>query len=103
MQEILMESSAGILITDEQYRVIWANKFEEDFYRKTFGSPIGLYVVDCHKEMNREKIAAFLDQFKTGEIKGFTKYAHGMVITYSSYFKDNVFAGIVRTRIRTPK
>ena len=92
--------SAGILVTDENFKVIWANDFEYRRYKKEL---LGLYVVDCHKEKNHAKIKEFLEKFKTGELKEHTKIAHGMVITYSSYFKDDKFAGIVRTRILMPK
>lgn len=97
LSNALQDSSAGMVVTDADFNVIWANKFEEEFYEKPI---IGLWIVDCHKESNREKIIEFIEKFKTGELKSFTKVAVGMLITYSSYFKDGQFAGIVRTRIR---
>lgn len=98
--EIFKDISAGLLVTDADFNVLWANAFEEEFY----GKPVmGLWAVDCHKEENRQKIANFIDRFKTGELKSFTKIAFGMVITYSSYFKHGEFAGMVRTRIYLPE
>lgn len=102
-KEIFRDISAGLLITDKDFKVVWANKFEEDFYRRPIEEMIGIPVVDCHKEQNREKIVDFLQKFKTGGMKEFTKLAHGIVITYSSYYQDQEFAGIIRTRIRLPK
>ena len=96
-QEVFEDISAGLLVTDADFKVVWANKFEKEVYKKPL---IGLWVVDCHQEKNREKILEFLERFKSGELKEFTKTAHGMIITYSSYFRDGEFAGIVRTRIR---
>ena len=98
--EIFKDISAGLLVTDADFNVIWANTFEEEFYGKPV---VGLWVLDCHKEENRQKIADFIARFKTGELKSFTKIAFGMVITYSSYFKDGEFAGMVRTRIYLPE
>jgi len=98
--QIFRGISAGLLVTDENFKVIWANDFEYQRYKKEL---LGLYVVDCHQEKNREKIKEFLEKFRTGELKEFTKSAHGMVITYSSYFRDGKFAGIVRTRIPLPR
>ncbi|NLI90809.1 MAG: hypothetical protein GX434_01000 [Peptococcaceae bacterium] len=103
LMEILKDISAGILITDPDFKIIWANQFETDFYRMSLDQMKGLWVVDCHKEENKEKIKSFLADFKTGEMKEFTKTANGMIITYSSYQKDGQFGGIVRTRIRLPK
>ena len=93
----LMESSAGVIVTDKDFKVIWGNAFEEEYYKKPV---IGLDVVDCHKEENKDKIRTFLQEFKTGQRKSFTKVAVGMLITYSSYYIDGEFAGVVRTRIR---
>jgi PAS domain S-box-containing protein len=101
-QDIFQNISAGILVTDADFKVIWANKFEEDYYHLPLEEMIGLKVVDCHKKENRAKIRGFLEKFKTGELKEFTKIAMGMVITYSSYFVKGEFAGIVRTRIKMP-
>jgi len=98
--QIFRGISAGLLVTDANFKVIWANDFEYRYYKKEL---LGLYVVDCHKEENREKIKDFLEKFRTGELKEFTKIAQGMVITYSSYFKDGAFAGLVRARIPLPK
>ncbi|TGE34525.1 hypothetical protein [Desulfosporosinus sp. Sb-LF] len=98
--EVFKDISAGILVTDADFNVVWANTFEEKFY----GKPVmDLWAVECHKEENRQKIADFVARFKTGELKSFTKIAFGMVITYSSYFKDGEFAGMVRTRINLPE
>lgn len=97
LREALMESSAGILVTDQDFKVVWANAFEEEYYKKPV---IGLDVVDCHKEEDKDKIRSFLQEFKAGERKSFTKVAVGMLITYSSYYIDGEFAGVVRTRIR---
>ncbi|AGA69041.1 hypothetical protein Desdi_1548 [Desulfitobacterium dichloroeliminans LMG P-21439] len=94
------ESSAGLLVTDANFKVIWANRFEEEFYKKTV---IGLDVLDCHRPENREKIRDFLTKFQAGEMKEFTKTAVGMLITYSSYTVNGEFAGLVRTRIRLVK
>lgn len=99
-KEIFRDISAGLLVTDADFKVVWANKFEEDYYGKSLDTMIGLQVVDCHKEKNRAEIADFLQKFRTGELKEFTKAAAGMIITYSSYYEDGKFAGIVRTRIR---
>ena len=93
----LMESSAGVIVTDKDFKVIWGNAFEEEYYKIPV---IGLDVVDCHKEENKDKIRTFLQEFKTGQRKSFTKVAVGMLITYSSYYIDGEFAGVVRTRIR---
>ncbi|WP_088189681.1 hypothetical protein [Desulfosporosinus sp. FKA] len=98
--EVFKDISAGLLVTDADFNVIWANKFEEQFYGKPV---VGLRAIDCHKEENRQKIAGFVERFKTGELKSFTKIAFGMVITYSSYFKNGEFAGMIRTRIYLPK
>jgi len=100
LEKAYYESSAGLLVTDADLKVIWANRFEEEFYNKPV---IGLDVVDCHKSENREKIREFIGRFKTGEMKEFTKTAIGMIITYSSYTIDGEFAGLVRTRIRMPQ
>lgn len=102
LQEIFTGISAGLIVTDADFKVIWANKFEQDFYNFTLPEITGLWVVNCHKEENRERISQFLQLFKTGEIKEFTKTVSGMVITYSSYYQGGVFAGIVRTRINLP-
>ena len=99
--EIFRDISAGLLVTDKDFKVVWANKFEEKFYGKTLQKD--MWVVDCHKEENKTFIESFLEKFKTGELKEFTKIAVGMVITYSSYFENQEFAGIVRTRIKMPK
>lgn len=97
LEEVLQEIDAGILITNADFNVIWANKFEEDYYKKPV---LGLWVVDCHQESNKEKITEFLERFKSGELKTFIKTTpHGMRITYSSYFEEGKFAGIVRTRM----
>lgn len=100
LEKACYESSAGVLVTDADFKVIWANRFEEEFYNKPV---LGLDVVECHKSENRDKIREFLAKFKTGELKEYTKIAVGMVITYSSYTKEGEFAGLVRTRIRLPK
>lgn len=100
LQKAFYESSAGLLVTDAEFKVIWANHFEEEFYKKQV---IGLDVVDCHMVENRDKIREFLEKFKAGEMKEFTKTANGMIITYSSYTRDGKFAGLVRTRIWMPK
>lgn len=100
LEQAFHKSSAGLLVTDADFKVIWANRFEEEFYNKPV---IGLEVVDCHRPENREKISEFLAQFKAGAMKEFTKTAVGMIITYSSYTVDGEFAGLVRTRIRLPK
>lgn len=100
--EILKNSSAGMLVTDAEFKVIWANKFEENFYGRPLNELIGLDVVNCHQEVNKDKIKVFLESFKNGEIKEFTKNAMGMIITYSSYYDKGEFAGIVRTRIKIP-
>lgn len=100
LKNALYDSSAGLLITDADFKVIWANRFEEEFYQKPV---IGLDVVDCHKHENRDKIREFLAMFKAGEMTEFTKTAVGMIITYSSYTNNGEFAGLVRTRIRLPK
>ncbi|MEL1134426.1 hypothetical protein AAC978_04500 [Desulfitobacterium sp. THU1] len=97
LEKAFYESSAGLLVTDADFKVIWANRFEEEFYQKTV---IGLDVIDCHRPENREKICEFLSKFKAGETKEFTKTAVGMLITYSSYTVNGEFAGVVRTRIR---
>ncbi|AFM40049.1 hypothetical protein Desaci_1008 [Desulfosporosinus acidiphilus SJ4] len=98
--EVFKDISAGLLVTDADFNVIWANKFEEQFY----GKPVmGLWALDCHMLENRQKIADFIARFKAGELKSFTKVAFGMVITYSSYFKDGEFAGMIRTRIYLPE
>lgn len=97
LREALRESSAGILVTDKDFKVVWANTFEEEYYKKPV---IGLEVVDCHKDENKDKIRSFLQEFKAGHRKSFTKVAVGMLITYSSYYIDGEFAGVVRTRIR---
>lgn len=103
LRDVLKSSSAGILVTDEEFKVVWANEFEEEFYKIPLAEMIGLWVVDCHKEENKETISEFLEQFKKSQLKEFTKTAGGMVITYSSYYDNNrEFAGIVRTRIRMP-
>ncbi|MGI6451407.1 MAG: hypothetical protein ACOX3R_14460 [Desulfitobacteriia bacterium] len=102
LQPILQDSSAGLLVTDADFRIIWANKFEEDYYGKSLAELQGLWVVNCHQEANREKINNFLQEFKRGQLKEYTKIANGMVITYSSYKKNGEFAGLVRTRIRIP-
>ena len=101
-EDVLKDSSAGILVTDENFRVVWANKFEEDYYKKSLEELTGIWVVDCHKEDNKEKIKDFLQNFKSGELTQYTKKALNMIITYSSYYQNNKFAGIVRTRIRMP-
>lgn len=101
-KEILRDISAGLLITDKNFKVIWANKFEENFYGKTLEEMKGMWVVDCHKAENKAYIEEFLQKFKTGELKEFTKIAVGMVITYSSYYDNEEFAGLVRTRIKMP-
>lgn len=103
LKSILSDISAGLLVTNKEFKVVWANQFEEDFYGKSLQEMEGMSVVDCHKEQNRAKIADFLQEFKNGEIQKFTKLAHGMVITYSSYYEKQEFAGIIRTRIRLPK
>lgn len=103
VKDIIQDISAGLLITDAEFRILWANAFEERFYQKTLKDMIGLWVVDCHKEENKAFIADFLEKFKAGEIKEFTKIAAGMVITYSSYYNSGEFAGIVRTRIYLPE
>lgn len=102
-KDIFSDISAGILITDRDFKVVWANKFEEDFYSKSLEEMKGLWVVNCHKIENQAFIADFLEKFKNGEMKEFTKIAAGMVITYSSYYINGVFAGIVRTSIRLPQ
>jgi PAS domain S-box-containing protein len=102
LQSVLNDISAGILITDQDFKIIWANKFEEDDYGMNLDKLLGLWVVDCHKQENREKIKLFLEEFKTGKIKEFTKTAKGMIITYSAYQENEQFAGIVRTRIKLP-
>jgi len=101
-KEIFKGISAGIMVTDADFKVTWANKFEEDYYGMELNELLGLWVVDCHKQENKEKIEQFLQRFKSQEIKEFTKIAAGMVITYSSYYNHAKFAGIVRTRIRIP-
>jgi transcriptional regulator with PAS, ATPase and Fis domain len=100
LSDIFEDISTGLMVTDADFKVIWANKFEEQFYGK---SVVGLWALECHKEENRQKIADFLAGFKTGKFKTFTKIASGMVINYSSYFKDGEFAGIIRTRINLPE
>lgn len=100
---IFRDSSAGILVTDADFRIVWVNRFEEDFYKKPL---LNLNVIGCHQERNREKVQEFLKKFSTGAMKEYTKLGgHGMntVIHYSSYYKEGNFAGIVRTRIRLPK
>ncbi len=101
--EIFRGISAGLLVTDKDFKVAWANKFEENFYGKTLEEMKDMWVVDCHREENKTFIKSFLEKFKTGELKEFTKIAVGMVITYSSYYENQEFAGIVRTRIKMPK
>lgn len=104
LEKILQDISAGILVTDGDFRIIWANAFEEKYYGKPLAELLGGSVVDCHKPENREKIEDFLQQFQRGEMKVFTKTGVGMLITYSSYTDDQgQFAGIVRTRIRQKK
>lgn len=102
-EKILQDSSAGILITDADFKIVWANKFEENFYKRSLDDLKGSWVVDCHREKNREKISEFLQKFKSGEMKEFTKTAGLMIITYSSFYLDGEFSGIVRTRIKMPK
>jgi len=102
LKQILQESSAGILVTDADFKIIWANKFEEDYYGKPLAELQGLSVVNCHQEANRPKIKSFLEEFKTGQLKEYTKIYNGMIITYSGYYKDGEFAGLVRIRIRIP-
>ena len=102
-KELFWDMSAGLLVTDKDFKVLWANKFEEDFYGKSLQKMKGMWVVDCHKDENKPFIACFLEKFKNGEMKEFTKLAAGMVITYSSYFENEEFAGIIRTRIRLPE
>ncbi len=97
LKQALMDSSAGMIVTDANFKVIWGNAFEEEFYQKPV---IGLDVVDCHKTENKEKIREFLQEFKAGKRKSYTKVAVGMLITYSSYYIDGEFAGLVRTRIK---
>lgn len=101
--DIFKDISAGLLVTNKDFKVVWANKFEEDFYGKTLQEMKGMWVVDCHKEENKAFIESFLEKFRTGELIEFTKIAVGMVITYSSYFENQEFSGIVRTRIKMPK
>ncbi|KUO61928.1 MAG: hypothetical protein APF84_04660 [Gracilibacter sp. BRH_c7a] len=100
--KIFRDISAGLLITDKDFLVKWANKFEEDFYGKSLEEMKGMWVVNCHRDENKAFIESFLQKFKSGEMKEFTKIAAGMVITYSSYFENQEFAGIVRTRIKMP-
>lgn len=102
LEDVLMHSSCGVLVTNKGFEVVWANQFEEKYYKVPLQELIGRYVVDCHKEKNKAPIESFLQKFQTGELKEFTKKAHGMVITYSSYQENGEFAGIVRTRIRMP-
>lgn len=102
-EKIFSDISAGLLVTDADFKVIWANKWEEDFYNMSLKEMMGLWVVDCHKEENKEKINHFLQKFKSGAVKEYTKTVHKMVITYSSYFHNGEFAGLVRTRINLPK
>lgn len=97
LRNAFYDSSAGLLVTDADFKVIWANRFEEEFYKKPV---IGLDVVDCHRPDNRDKIREFLAKFKAGEMTQFTKTAMGMIITYSSYSNNGEFAGLVRSRIR---
>lgn len=101
--QIFRDISAGLLVTDKDFKVVWANNFEENFYGKTLEEMMGMWVVDCHKDKNKAFIESFLQKFKTGELKEFTKIAVGMVITYSSYYDNGEFAGLVRTRIKMPK
>lgn len=93
--KVFYDIATGLLVTDADFNVLWANKFEEDFYGKPI---IGLWVVNCHQEGNRPKIQELLEKFKKGELKTFSKTAVGLLVTYTSYFKDGEFAGIVRTR-----
>lgn len=99
--EVFKNISAGLLVTDADFRIIWVNSFEEDFYQLTLEQLCGRWVVDCHKEENRQKIRDFLQEFKSGERKELAKSASGMVVTYNSYFDEaGKFAGIVRTRMK---
>lgn len=102
LKEVLKNSSAGILVTDKEFKIIWANQFEEDYYQQSLQELLGLWVVNCHKEENRPTINSFLEKFRAGELKEFTKTANGMIITYSAYEQDGQFGGIVRTRIKMP-
>ncbi len=100
LKQVLQGISAGILVTDAEFKVVWANEFEEKYYGMSLEDMVGIWVVDCHKEENREKIHDFLLKFKNGEMNQFSKTANGMVFTYDAYYKENTFAGIVRTRIK---
>lgn len=106
---VLDESSAGILVTNSNFQIIWMNRFEEKFYGKRLPELLNKSIVSCHKEKNRKKVTEFLERFHTGELSSFTKISGGdtpapRAVTFSAYHnRDGSFGGILRTRIKLPQ
>lgn len=105
IHRVMEDLQMGILITDGDLRVTYANRFESDFYGLSKEELLGRDImVDCHKPRSRETIARMVERMKTGEIEEHGKFSVGQLIRYKARRAgDGSFAGIIRTRMWLPE
>ncbi len=95
----------GVLVTDADLRVVYANQFESDFYRLANEELVGRDIMTtCHKPKSRETIGRMVEQMRAGEMEQHAKFAVGQLIRYKARRDgDGEFAGIIRTRMWLPE
>ena len=95
----------GILVTDGDLRVVYANAFESDFYRLPREELVGRDIMaQCHKPKSRQTVRAMVDRMRTGGLEEHAKFAVGQLIRYKARRDDDgEFAGIIRTRMWLPE
>ncbi|GAB4242310.1 MAG: hypothetical protein Kow00129_00730 [Thermoleophilia bacterium] len=105
IHDIIENLQAGILVTDADLRVVYANGYETEFYRLPKEELIGRDILThCHKPRSRQVILTMIDQMKSGELDEKAKFAVGQLIRYKARRgPDGQFAGIVRTRMWLPE
>ncbi len=94
-EAILAEMPEGIIVVDEDDRILLVNKKGEQIRNIAAASVVGHSVVSCHPEKSHERVKRALDYLKTGKQRDFTR----MVVDHvNDRYYENTYAGIKNAR-----